>query len=64
MRAVLPGEAAVLPVGGIGGGDMALWRAAGAIGFGLGSALYRAGEDVEVIRARARELVAAWGALV
>ena len=64
MRAVLPGEAAVLPVGGIGTGNMALWRAAGSAGFGLGSALYRAGDDVEVIRARARELVAAWRALV
>jgi 2-dehydro-3-deoxyphosphogalactonate aldolase len=63
MRAVLPGAVAVLPVGGIGVDCMASWRAAGATGFGLGSALYRAGDGVDVIRGRARALVAAWHAL-
>ena len=64
MRAVLPGAVAVLPVGGIGVDTMAPWRDAGAAGFGLGSALYRAGDEVDVIRARARALVGAWHALV
>ena len=40
-RAVLPAEVALLPVGGITPDNMAPWRAAGAAGFGLGSALYR-----------------------
>jgi 2-dehydro-3-deoxyphosphogalactonate aldolase len=63
LRAVLPADVAVLPVGGIGVDTMASWRVAGAAGFGLGSSLYRAGDDVEIVRARARDLVAAWRAL-
>jgi 2-dehydro-3-deoxyphosphogalactonate aldolase len=63
MRAVLPADVVVLPVGGIGPDSMAPWRHAGAAGFGLGSALYRCGDDVGAIRLRARELVAAWRAL-
>jgi 2-dehydro-3-deoxyphosphogalactonate aldolase len=64
LRAVLPAEVAVLPVGGIGPAAMAPWRAAGAAGFGLGSALYRPGDDLALIRKRAHELVAAWHALL
>jgi 2-dehydro-3-deoxyphosphogalactonate aldolase len=40
MRAVLPPNAALMPVGGITPDNMAAYRAAGASGFGLGSALY------------------------
>ena len=40
MRAVLPPTAALMPVGGITPDNMAAYRAAGASGFGLGSALY------------------------
>ncbi len=43
MRAVLPADVPVLPVGGITPEGMAAYRAAGAAGFGLGSALYRPG---------------------
>ena len=43
MRAVLPAEVRVLPVGGISPETMGLWRSAGAAGFGLGSALYKCG---------------------
>jgi len=43
MRAVLPAAVPVLPVGGITPDSMAAYRAAGAAGFGLGSALYRPG---------------------
>ena len=63
LRAVLPADVAVLPVGGIGVDSMAAWHEAGAAGFGLGSSLYRAGDDVELIRGRARGLVAAWRTL-
>jgi 2-dehydro-3-deoxyphosphogalactonate aldolase len=45
MRAVLPATVRVLPVGGITPDSMAEWRAAGASGFGLGSALYRPGQS-------------------
>src|SRR5690606_13721148 len=47
MRAVLPREAQLLPVGGIQPDNMAGYRAAGADGFGLGSALYKAGMTAE-----------------
>lgn len=59
-RAVLPKDAAILPVGGIEPGTMAAYRAAGATGFGLGSALYKAGMGAEEVRQRAAAFVAAW----
>jgi len=49
MRAVLPSDTAVLPVGGITPDKMAGFWNAGANGFGLGSALYKPGMNVENI---------------
>lgn len=43
QRAVIPRSMPILPVGGISPDSMKPWLAAGADGFGLGSALYRAG---------------------
>lgn len=63
MRAVLPARTALFPVGGITPAGMAAYRAAGAAGFGLGSALYAPGRSVDAVRARAVEFVAAWSAL-
>ncbi|WP_375288298.1 2-dehydro-3-deoxy-6-phosphogalactonate aldolase [Sphingomonas sp.] len=60
MRAVLPTGTRVLPVGGIAPDTMAPWRAAGAAGFGLGSALYTTGLSAEEVGARARAFVSAW----
>jgi 2-dehydro-3-deoxyphosphogalactonate aldolase len=60
MRAVLPTGTRVLPVGGIAPDTMAPWRAAGAAGFGLGSALYTPGLSAEEVGARARAFVSAW----
>lgn len=62
MRAVLPKGARVLPVGGITPQGMAPWRAAGAAGFGLGSALYQPGIDAAEVGRRARAFVAALAA--
>lgn len=62
LRDVLPPGAAVYAVGGVGAADFAVWRAAGATGFGIGGALYRPGEDAADVFAKARELVAAWDA--
>ena len=59
MRAVLPKEVRVLPVGGIAPDTMAPWIAAGAAGFGLGSALYKPGMSAEQVGANARAFVAA-----
>jgi len=60
MRAVLPPSLPLLPVGGITPDSMATWRAAGATGFGLGSALYQPGLDAGAVAERARAFVAAW----
>jgi 2-dehydro-3-deoxyphosphogalactonate aldolase len=57
LRAVLPRDALVLPVGGITLDNMAAYRASGADGFGLGSSLYSAGTDVSVLSSRALEFV-------
>lgn len=59
MRAVLPPAMRVLPVGGINPANMAPWQAAGAAGFGLGSALYKPGDDAAAVGAAARSFVAA-----
>ena len=58
MRAVLPPGLRVLPVGGVTPESMEPWRAAGAAGFGLGSALYRPGMAADEVGARARAFVA------
>lgn len=60
MRAVLPRTTRVLPVGGITPENMAAYIAAGADGFGLGSALYSAGTPVAEMQRRAQRFVAAW----
>lgn len=59
MRAILPRETRVLPVGGIVPDGMGPWREAGAAGFGLGSALYKPGLSADAIGANARAFVAA-----
>jgi 2-dehydro-3-deoxyphosphogalactonate aldolase len=60
LRAVLPPELRLLPVGGITPGNMADFRAAGVAGFGLGSALFKPGMDAEAVAANARAFVDAW----
>jgi 2-dehydro-3-deoxyphosphogalactonate aldolase len=60
MRAVLPETTRFLPVGGITPDNMAAYVAAGAAGFGLGSALYRRGDDAGRVSANARDFVDAW----
>jgi 2-dehydro-3-deoxyphosphogalactonate aldolase len=59
LRAVLPAETPVLPVGGIDAGNLAAWQAAGAAGFGIGSAIYRPGDSAGTVAAKAHSLVAA-----
>jgi 2-dehydro-3-deoxyphosphogalactonate aldolase len=61
LRAVLPPATLVLPVGGIDAASLAPWRAAGAAGFGVGSAIYRPGDTAGTIAAKARTLMAALG---
>ena len=63
LRAVLPAEAQVFMVGGVGPEGFGAWRRAGANGFGLGSNLYRPGDGAGKVAERAREMVSAWEAL-
>ncbi len=59
LRAVLPAEALLLPVGGIGTSDLAAYRAAGANGLGIGSSLFKPGMDAAEVKQRALDFVAA-----
>jgi 2-dehydro-3-deoxyphosphogalactonate aldolase len=61
--AVLPKDTPILPVGGITPDNMAPYVKAGAAGFGLGSALYRPGDDSAAVREKAAAFRAAWGRL-
>jgi 2-dehydro-3-deoxyphosphogalactonate aldolase len=63
LKAVLPSDAVVQPVGGVKPQDMERWWAAGARGFGLGSELYRPGFTPEQVHERALSAVAAVRAL-
>lgn len=62
MRAILPKDTRVLPVGGIAPELMADWRKAGAAGFGLGSALFAPGMSAADVGARARTFIETWNA--
>jgi 2-dehydro-3-deoxyphosphogalactonate aldolase len=50
----------LFPVGGIAPASMAAYRAAGANGFGIGSALYQPGRDVQGVAAAAQAFADAW----
>jgi 2-dehydro-3-deoxyphosphogalactonate aldolase len=50
LRAVLPAWALLFPVGGIDGSNMAAYAAAGANGFGIGSALYKPGRSAAEVK--------------
>lgn len=62
-RAVLPRDLALLPVGGITPDNMATYVAAGANGFGIGSALYAPGREVADVSRRALAFAQAWASL-
>ena len=59
QRAVLPAATPLIVVGGVTPDSMAAYRAAGADGFGLGSALYRPGLGAGEVAERAAAFVAA-----
>lgn len=63
IRAVLPPDTMVFAVGGTNAGNLAEWRAAGANGFGIGSALYKPGRSAEEITSLAVDLVTAYDRL-
>ncbi len=59
LRAVLPQSAIVIPVGGVDAGQIAPWIAAGALGFGAGSSIYKPGDSAQTVAAKAQALMAA-----
>lgn len=62
-RAVFPKALALLPVGGITPDNMGPYVAAGANGFGLGSALYKPGLNAAQVSANAQAFAAGWQAV-
>jgi 2-dehydro-3-deoxyphosphogalactonate aldolase len=57
LRAVLPPDVEVYPVGGISAQDIPAWLAAGATGFGFGSELFKPDYSLEDIDKRAKTMV-------
>lgn len=62
LRAVLDPATRLLPVGGIALDNWRPYHAAGANGFGIGSSLYKPGQDAAVVGEQARRWAAAWQA--
>lgn len=64
LRAVLPAQAVLLPVGGISASNMADYTAAGANGFGIGSALFKPGKTAVEVARSAHEFKSAWAGTI
>ena len=63
LLAVLPKGTPLIPVGGIAANNLQGWHTGGAAGFGLGSSLYKPGDDAATVAKKAASIVAAWKAL-
>jgi 2-dehydro-3-deoxyphosphogalactonate aldolase len=57
LKAVLPPTVTSYAVGGVSAANMAAWLAAGAGGFGLGSALYQPGDSAAAVSAKTGRIV-------
>lgn len=64
LRAVLPTGTHVFPVGGISLDNMAAYRAAGADGFGIGSALYKPGMTAAQVGESAAAFAAGYAGII
>jgi len=60
LRSVFPAETRFFPVGGITPDRMSDYVAAGATGFGVGSALYRRGDRITQVAEKAKAFITAW----
>ena len=60
LRAVLPADVAVFPVGGVTPDNMGAYLAAGASGFGIGSALYKPGMTAAEVATSATKFIATY----
>jgi 2-dehydro-3-deoxyphosphogalactonate aldolase len=59
LRSVLPPDAKVIPVGGVTPANLAAFREAGGIAFGVGSQVYKPGMALADVRARAEAFMSA-----
>ncbi len=59
LRAVLPKDVRLIPVGGVSAANIPAYRAAGARAFGMGSSLYTPGRPATEVGKVARDLIAA-----
>jgi 2-dehydro-3-deoxyphosphogalactonate aldolase len=59
VKAVLPKDARILAVGGVGSTNAADWIAAGIDGFGIGSEIYKPGLTADEVGDRAKQIVTA-----
>lgn len=57
LKAVLPKEALVIPVGGVDKQSIAVWMAVGADGFGAGTSIYKPGDDAKTVKQKATVLI-------
>lgn len=60
MRAILPADSICYAVGGVNAENFASWREAGADGFGIGSALFKPGDDAKIVGKKAAALIRAY----
>ncbi len=59
LRAVLPADTMLIPVGGVDAATIPAWRAGGAAGYGIGSAIYKPGDGPTTVSVKAAALSAA-----
>ena len=59
LRAVLPADTLLVPVGGVDAANIPAWRGGGAAGYGIGSAIYKPGDSPATVSAKAAALSAA-----
>ena len=60
IKTVLPEDAKICAVGGVGADNMSTWCTAGIDGFGIGSEIYKPGMSAGDVENRARRIVAAY----
>ncbi|APG62042.1 2-dehydro-3-deoxy-6-phosphogalactonate aldolase [Sphingorhabdus lutea] len=59
IMAVLPKNIKILAVGGVGAANILEWKTAGAVGFGIASELYKAGDSAEIVAQKAAKICGA-----
>ena len=60
LRAVLPPSLSTYAVGGVDPNNFVDWQASGVTGFGIGSYLYKVGDNASAVREKADEIVSAY----